>query len=124
MKNPVSTAQLSLQYRDVKAMLDAALASGGGTVTLRTPGKATHFRQRCYTFMKAWREAINPTPSKYDVFVFPQPTDCNVVIKLRETDGIFTPAEGGPVTLPEAAKEEEDELLDIAKQIGVDLDLD
>lgn len=123
-KKNQSTAQLALQFRDVKEILDQALKSSGGSFRCASHGKAVRFRQRCYIFMKNWREATSPNPSNYDVFTFPAlaPGEVEVSINLRTTEGVFTPAGGPAIDTPE--KEEDDALLDIAKSIGGDLGLE
>lgn len=44
------------KYHDIKQILDAALAGGGGKVECTTPGAATKWRHRAYAFRKAYRE--------------------------------------------------------------------
>ncbi len=79
-------------YSDLIPILDAAIASQGGTYTLATHGDAVHWRQRVYKFRKAWGLAHAP-PNKYDVLVLPRiPADSsNVLLTVRQAVGVWTP---------------------------------
>lgn len=98
-------------YADIRAVLDAALAAGGGTFACETHGAAVHWRQRAYRFRKLYAETLGPkTMSPYDVLVLPrlEPEGCEVTITIRQTAGVFTPANDAPTSndeLMEAAKE-------------------
>lgn len=85
-------------YADVRAVLDGALAAGGGTFTCESHGAAVHWRQRAYRFRKLFAETLGPTRmSPYDVLVLPRLAEdsCEVVITIRQTAGVFTPASDG-----------------------------
>lgn len=114
-------AQLSNQYAPIKAVLDAALAGGGGRYDAPTPGAAVHFRHRAYTFRKAYREACAPGPSPYDRLTIRKLKrgDTSVVIEPMSLPGTFTPTGTGPVEVDEP----EDELLAEARRIARELDL-
>lgn len=55
-KQTLTAAALRIKFQDCRAVLDACIANNGCTVTLPTAGKATNFRQRCYSFRKAMNE--------------------------------------------------------------------
>lgn len=86
-------------YADLAPILDAALASGGGTYTLPSYGAAVHWRQRAYKFRKLYAETVAHV-SKYDSLTLPRVVEgsCDVVIKLVEAKGTFAPA--GEYTVP------------------------
>lgn len=114
-------------YTDVRAVLDAALAAGGGSVTLPTHGDAIHWRHRAYKFRKVYAETSPLSP--YDALTMPKiPKDsCVVEIKKTAPPAVFTPAEGETplpleVETPEAAAET-DELLRHALDLSKDLDV-
>lgn len=100
-------------YADIRSVLDAALAAGGGTFLCDSHGAAVHWRQRAYRFRKLYAETLGPRAmSPYDVLVLPRLPEegCEVVITIRQTAGVFTPANDGlaPTTnddLLEAAEE-------------------
>jgi hypothetical protein len=101
-------------YADIRPVLDAALASGGGTFTCSDYGAAVHWRQRAYRFRKAFAETLGPRDmSPYDVLVLPRlaPDSCEVVINVRQTSGVFTPANDG------LAPTGNDELLEAAESL-------
>lgn len=102
------------RYLDVQAILDAALAAGGGTYMLENHGAAVRWRQRAYEFRKAFATTVSHSP--YDTLTLPRidPDSAVVIIKRVETTGTFTPA--GPTIDPLLAEAEE-----IAKNLGLDL---
>lgn len=116
--------QLSAQYHDIKVVLDAALAHGGGTYSAPTPGAAVQFRHKCYTFRKAYREASH-LASPYDRLIIRKlPKGATeVVIEPNTLPGTFTPAEGPPVEPPSEILAD-DPLLREALRIREGLDLD
>lgn len=81
-------------YSDVRAILDAALAAGGGEYECATHGEAIHWRQRAYRFRKLFAETIAPRESHYDSIVMPRPQESIVRITVRQQVGVFRPAEG------------------------------
>lgn len=102
-------------YADVRAILDTALAHGGGTFTAPDHGAAVHWRQRAYRFRKAYAETLSPQAmSPYDVLVLPRlAEDSNeVVINIRQVGGVFTPANDG------LAPTSNDELLEAAEALA------
>jgi hypothetical protein len=109
-------------YDDVRAILDAALQSGGGSLELPSYGKAVHWRQRAYKFRKLYAEILaqdkSLSMSPYDRLTLPkiEPPDCTVVINVREMVGTFTPNREpySPVDMPVIG----DDLLDAAKSIA------
>ena len=84
-------------YDDVRQILDAALASGGGSFVLTTYGQAVHWRQRAYKFRKLYAETLSSDKSlamsPYDRLTMPRIDEgCStVVIRVREITGTFTP---------------------------------
>lgn len=85
-------------YADVRAVLDSALEHGGGVFTAPDHGAAVHWRQRAYRFRKAFAETLGPQAmSPYDVLVLPRLAEgsSEVVITVRTTGGVFTPAGDG-----------------------------
>jgi len=85
-------------YADIRSVLDAALAAGGGTFTCESHGAAVHWRQRAYKFRKLFAETLGPRAmSPYDVLVLPRldASSCEVIIGIRQTAGTFTPANDG-----------------------------
>lgn len=101
-------------YADIRAVLDSALASGGGTFRCDSHGAAVHWRQRAYRFRKLYAETLGlRAMSPYDVLVLPRlPEDgCEVVITIRQTAGVFTPANDGQ------APTSNDELLEAAEEL-------
>lgn len=106
-------------YADIRLVLDAALAAGGGSFTCETHGAAVHWRQRAYRFRKLYAETLGPRQmSPYDVLVLPRLSDdgCEVVITIRQSAGVFTPANDGQ------APTSNDELLEAAEAIARKLD--
>lgn len=106
-------------YADVREVLDAALAAGGGHYTCATHGDAVHWRQRAYRFRKLYAETLGLSrESHYDTIVLPRiPADsCIVNISIRAQVGTFIPSE-----TPAAAPVIEDELFDIAVQVAAKL---
>src|SRR5688500_11281290 len=85
-------------YADVRAVLDAALEHGGGTFKCADYGHAVHWRQRAYKFRKLFAEMLGPRAmSPYDVLVLPRLADgaSEVIINIRQSGGVFTPANDG-----------------------------
>jgi hypothetical protein len=85
-------------FADVRAVLDSALESGGGTFRCADYGSAVHWRQRAYRFRKLFAETLGPRAmSPYDVLVLPRLADgaSEVMINIRQTAGTFTPANDG-----------------------------
>jgi hypothetical protein len=102
-------------YADVRQVLDSALAHGGGRFQCASHGDAVHWRQRAYKFRKAYAEVLGPKAmSQYDALVLPRlaPDSATVVIEVRQSVGVFTPA-GPPVGPPM-----DDDLLDVVAAIS------
>lgn len=85
-------------YTDVRAILDAALAAGGGEYTLETYGAAVHWTQRAYRFRKAYAAATYPDPSPYDTLKLRrvEPNTTTVYIEINKPKGTFTPKQTTP----------------------------
>lgn len=99
------------EYSDCAAVLDAALATGGGIYTLPNYGAAVRWAQRAYNLRKALRELNAETLvpgqapfTKYDDVVLrvekkrpdkDQPH--KVVIEIKRLQGVLTDLEGNPV---------------------------
>ena len=109
-------------YDDVRQILDAALAAGGGSFELPSHGLAVHWRQRAYKFRKLYAQTLAAddsfSMSPYDKLTMPQiPDDSStVVINVREVIGTFTPNRESyqPVEVSVPG----DELFDVAKDIA------
>ena len=109
-------------YDDVRQILDAALAAGGGEFKLTTHGQAVHWRQRAYKFRKLYAQTLSAddsfSMSPYDRLTMPTiPDDSStVVINVREIVGEFTPNREPykPMEVPVPG----DELFDVAKGIA------
>jgi hypothetical protein len=109
-------------YDDVRQILDAALASGGGEFALTTYGQAVHWRQRAYKFRKLYAETLasdkSLAMSPYDRLTMPRIDEGSnvVVIKVREIVGTFTPNREpyNAVEVPVAG----DDLFDVARDIA------
>lgn len=85
-------------YADVRSVLDSALGAGGGTFQCESHGAAVHWRQRAYRFRKLYAETLGPQRmSQYDVLVMPRLAEdsSEVVITIRQSAGVFTPASDG-----------------------------
>jgi len=84
-------------YAEVRQILDAALANGGGRYECPTHGQAVHWRQRAYKFRKLYAETMATSDSfsmsPYDRLTMPQiPEDSStVIINIRESIGKFIP---------------------------------
>lgn len=98
-------------YQDVREVLDAALAAGGGAYECETHGQAVHWRQRAYRFRKLYAEQYGGV-SPYDALVLPRCDDATVYINLRKQVGVFKPANKMPEPEPMF---ESDPLLDAAE---------
>lgn len=101
-------------YADVREVLDSALAHGGGTFQCPSHGAAVHWRQRAYRFRKLYAETLGPTKmSPYDVLVLPRLAhdSAEVAITIRQTAGVFKPANDG------LASTSNDDLLQAAEDL-------
>ena len=109
-------------YDDVRQILDAALASGGGTFDLPNHGLAVHWRQRAYKFRKLYAQTLAAddsfSMSPYDKLTLPMIPDnsSTVIINVREVVGTFTPNRE-PYEVQEIPVPG-DELFDVAKGIA------
>lgn len=82
-------------FADIRAVLDQALAHGGGTFQCPTHGAAVHWRQRAYKFRKLYAETLGPRAmSEYDGLILPRlaPESSTVEIQIRQPAGTFVPA--------------------------------
>lgn len=109
-------------YDDVRQVLDAALASGGGKFVLTTHGQAVHWRQRAYKFRKLYATTLSSddsfSMSPYDRLTLPQIADdsATVVINVREILGEFQPNREPYAPLDVAVPG--DDLFDVAKAVA------
>lgn len=108
-------------YQDVRTILDAALANGGGTYACETHGQAIHWRQRVYRFRKLYAETVGLTrESEYDCIVIPRvpPESSTCYLQLRKQVGIFMPSnESADIIFDEDPLLEEAEA--IARRLGL-----
>lgn len=105
-------------YADVREVLDAALASGGGSYALATDGAAIHWRQRAYRFRKMFAEGLPPHElSPYDALMMPKIVEgsATVVIKMQAPRGTFVP-NFAPADIP-ATDDLLDEALALAEKL-------
>lgn len=123
-------------YKDVRLVLDAALAAAGGIYTLPTPGKAVHWRMRAYMFRKLLSEnaaarSIIPgvdTTTPYDMLdlIIEPKGSCSVIIRPVMVKGTLATLDGTPLdpTNRPQAEEHMDELsaeaLDLLSRKGRD----
>lgn len=105
-------------YADVREILDEALRSNGGELTLATHGAAVHWRHRAYRFRKLYADTV-AADSPYDRLTFLKiPEDSStVVIRVIQTTGTFVPAQAPAPT----AEDESDDLLKAALDLSKDL---
>lgn len=77
-------------FADVKSIADSALAAGGGQYTLPSHGEAVHWRQRFYSFRKAYAKAFGANP--YDQLILRRidKDSSTVTIDFRRPTGVFT----------------------------------
>lgn len=90
-------------YADVQQILDAALASNGGTYQCETYGQAVHWRQRAYQFRKLFADLHGAKQaSAYDRLTLPRihEGETCVHILVRKQVGTFTPNEAPTEQLP------------------------
>jgi hypothetical protein len=126
----ITPEKIALQFHAERQILDKCLQHGGGTYTAPTYGKAVLFRQRCYSFMKKYREALQASAaSPYDILILkalplkkevkdinaPQP----VSIEVRSLDGEFTAGDGEAVETPGAEDDFLSDAMDLAKDLGL-----
>lgn len=107
-------------YADVRQILDAALAAGGGSYECGTHGQAVHWRQRAYKFRKLYAEILGVgQQSEYDMLVMPrvEANSATVEIHIRKQVGSFRPA-AEPVFIPTV----DDQLFDIASDFASKLE--
>lgn len=107
-------------YADVREVLDAALAHGGGRFECADYGSAVHWRQRAYKFRKLYAETLGPKAmSPYDTLVLPRlhNAERTVTINVRQTAGVFTPAGPARDGVPEMDDPLLEEALALAKKI-------
>lgn len=108
-------------YSDIRAVLDAALAAGGGEYDLGDYGQAVHWRQRAYRFRKLYAETLGlDVESPYDSIVIRrvEPDTGLLRIQIRTVAGEFRPIEGGTPVPPTI----DDDLLDFANSLAIKLD--
>ena len=102
-------------YTDVFEVLDAALASNGGSYTLPSHGKAVNWRHRAYRARKLWAEVHGANKlSKYDKLTMPKVPEesATVIIRFISQAGTFIPNEPGSEVV------KDDPLFDIARNLA------
>lgn len=85
-------------FDDIKAILDVAVATGGGKVELASYAEALKWRTRAYRFRKLYAERVPHSP--YDRLSFPQPAKGQnyVMIETHAQAVNFVPAVQAPTT--------------------------
>lgn len=103
-------------YSDVRKIMDAALAAGGGEYVLPAYGKAIHWRQRAYQFRKLFAELLGPNKeSPYDAIIIRRPAEGSgkLLLDIRVLEGDFRPA-----AEPAATDTSGDDLMDFASSLA------
>lgn len=95
-KKPKSRNKRLGMFTDVREVLDAALAGGGGTYTLASHGAAVNWRQRAYQFRKLYAESIGlHKMSPYDKLTLKAVPDGSSSVEIvfigENQRGVFTP---------------------------------
>lgn len=98
-----ASRQLS-NYADIKGILDAAIAAGGATYRLATPGKATNWRQRANVFRSLFRgesQKANSIPGlvvsvPYEdwEWVVDEADKCLIIIRPQVAKGVLKDMDG------------------------------
>lgn len=110
-------------FDDVKEILDAALAAGGGTYTCLTYGAAVHWRQRAYRFRKLYAEIHGvKNSSVYDKLTMPRVVEGDTVVHIitRQHTGVFTP-NNQPAPTPLIEDDLFNEAADLARRLSGDI---
>lgn len=118
---PAKTYTSPSQFSDVAAVLDAALAAGGGLYKLPTSGKAIRWRQRAYMLRslllkidERMKQGTVPASTPYDNLVLRIRDDdpLTVRIEIEQPEGILTTLNSTPLELKEKLKLIDDPFLD------------
>lgn len=105
-------------YIHVKPVLDAALENGGGVYTLLNKTAAITWRAQAH----AYRRIIGETgPTIYDGLLLSIDNN-RIIIKIVKIVGKFHDPDGKLIIISEKPPEPKDELLDIAKELALELD--
>jgi hypothetical protein len=136
------------QYSDVRAVLDAAIAAGGGRYTLKSRGAAIHWRARAYAFRKLLQrlqDEANLIPgiavnTPYDgmmltiakdkddpkfAHLLEDERDRTVIIHPIRVVGVLTDTDGNVIDVTKQQKKEEsvDEFQRAAEELAAKLTL-
>jgi hypothetical protein len=109
-------------FADVRQILDAALAHGGGEFECASHGAAVNWRHRAYQFRKLYAETLGPkVMSPYDALVLPRlAPDSNIVtLTIRQVAGTFRPTNP---SLADGVPEMGDELFEAAAALAKKLE--
>lgn len=116
-------------YLNHKAVLDAALAAGGGRYSLPSHKEAVRWRLEAYYFRKLYvkkmREEIpvGTISTPYDNMLLRLAGNV-VIIEQRVITGKLTTHDGTVITLDDPYRREQEKLDEEAEQIAKDLGLD
>ena len=81
-------------YEDVRIILDAVLAQGGGSYMLPSPRDAQFWRKRAYKFRKL---ASQDGENKYNALVLRMKDNCTISFDQNNITGTLLSPEGYPV---------------------------
>lgn len=111
-------------YGDVKQILDAAINTGEACMySLPSPGKATHWRLRAYTFIKLYaaQPGLHRSPYEGIRLAINEANPCVVHITFWEVEGKLTTASGKPV---DASPAPDPGYVEEAKRVAIELGLE
>lgn len=103
-------------YSDVREVADMALLHGGGSYDCGDINIARNFTHRFYRFRRLFGQIHHSDGSSnpYDKLILPAVKDSHVRFRIRETTGIFRPAQRAPVA---TGLFDEDELFNVAENL-------
>lgn len=86
-------------FADVKAVLEAVLAAGGGTYRLPTKGKANYWVMRAYQFRKLLQQSVKGEPTPYDRMIMRRKDNEIEFILNPEAEGTLLAPDGEEVSI-------------------------
>lgn len=112
------------QYLDIRPVLDAAVANGGGTYALATAAEAVRWRQRAYGYRKLLWEEAGGIGTPYDKLVIKLPTGSRICTLTFNSTGVFSAPNGQVKVLDLAPDGLEEMARDFAKKLTLEDDHD